>query len=209
MKKKLLLIIAVIVLLVVVAAGLLITKNSNSDYKVSKQQQRFMSELNDANTKVWYYGDLDPEKEVTLNYEKVTEFTDETIGDANNQYARHMIVIFDFDGKMDVSNEELLLIKDYCENKYYDLLYYGTAHMEQFKECAFFTRISSEEHGFTYTGSYWLNRTGKEEYLNPYLCTGNWVADDERRYDTEDKHLMWTFVIQFMVDILNDSYGEL
>lgn len=207
MKKKVL-IITIMVLLVAIIAGLLIANYFGLFYKVSGQQERYMTELNEANTKVWYYGDLDPGREITLTYEKVTEFTDETIGDPENEYTYHMIVIFDFDGEMNISNEELLLIKDYCENKYYDLLYYGTAHFEQFKECGFFTKIDSNEHGFTYTGSYWLNRVGKELYLNPYLCTGNWTANDDHRYNTEDRHLIWTFVIQFMIDIVNDSVGE-
>ena len=110
---------------------------------------------------------------------------------------------------MDISDEELLLIKDYCENKYYDMLYYGTAHMEQFRKCGFFTVMDSSEHGFSYNGSYWMNRSGKEDWLNPYLLTGNWDENYEKEYSKDDKSLVWKFVIFFIVDLIRDSYGEL
>ncbi|MDO4318336.1 MAG: hypothetical protein Q4C48_09050 [Lachnospiraceae bacterium] len=164
-----------------------------------------MAEIDAANSIVWYYGNLDPGREITINYKKVKEFTEETIGDKENQYEYHAIVILDFDGKMDVSDEELLLIKDYCENRQYDLLYYGTEHMEQFRNNGFFTQMGSEEHGFTYNGSYWKNRSGQEQYLNPYLLTGNWTSDETQNFDTEDKHIVWKIVIGFMVDLVHDS----
>ena len=97
-----------------------------------------MSIINAVNSIVWYYGSPEQGREVTINCKKVEEFTEETIGDKENQYEYHAIVILDFDGKMDISDEELLLIKDYCENRHYDLLYYGTAHMEQFRKNGFF-----------------------------------------------------------------------
>ena len=207
MKKKVL--ITAIIVLIVTVGGLLLAYIFGWFHRASRQQIRFMTEIDAANSIVWYYGELDPGNEITINYRKVTEFTDETIGDSDNQYVYHAIVIFDFDGKMDISNEELLIIKDYCENRYYDLLYYGTAHLEQFRECGFFTELDSYEYGFTYNGSYWRNRSGQEQYLNPYLLTGNWTNDDNDRYDTKDKHKIWKFVIQFIVELVNDSNGEL
>lgn len=206
MKKKVFTI--TIIILIATVCGLLVAYFQGWFYRANGQQTMFMTEINAANSVIWYYGNLDPGKEITLNYRKVTEFTEETIGDSDNQYAYHAIVIFDFDGKMDISNEELLLIKDYCENKYYDMLYYGTAHIEQFRECGFFTTLDSGECGFTYNGSYWINRAGQEEYLNPYLLTGNWDGDDNDRYDTEDEHYMWKFVIQYLVTLVRDSMGE-
>lgn len=206
MKKKVL--IATVISLILVVGILVFGYFQGWFYRANEQQVRFMTEINEANAIIWYYGNLDPGKEITLNYKKVTEFTDETIGDSNNEYAYHAIVIFDFDGKMDVSNEELLLIKEYCETKHYDMLYYGTAHFEQFRECGFFTTLS-DECGFTYNGSYWINRSGKESYLNPYLLTGNWTESDNECFNTKDKHMMWKFVIQFIVDLVNSSNGEL
>ncbi len=146
---------------------------------------------------------------MTINYKKVTEFNDKTIGDPNNQYAYHAIIIFDFDGKMDITNDELLLIKDYCENKHYDLLYYGTSHINQFKECGFLEELDESECGFSYNGSYWTTRTGKDEYYSPYLQTGNWTMDDNERYDTNDEHCMWKFVIQFLADLVRESMGDI
>lgn len=205
-QKKILLITLTVIIMVV--TGLIIAYSFGLFYTPSAQQKRFMTELNAANAKIWYYGNLDPGREITINYEKVTEFTDETIGDADNEYAYHAIVIFDFDGTMDISDEELLLIKDYCENNYYDMLYYGTAHLEQFKRCGFFTMLDSEQLGFTYNGSYWLNKSGQEEYLNPYLLTGNWSSHDNKVFDTCDEHYMWKFVINFMIDLVYDTMRE-
>lgn len=174
-------------------------------YQPSGQQLRFMAEIDAANSIIWYYGKPDPGKEVSINYKKISNFTEETIGDPNRQYVYHAIIIFDFDGKMNVSNEELLLIKKYCENEYYDCLYYGTAHLEQFRECGFFTQLDSSECGFTYNGSYWINKTVKEEYFEPYSLTGNWSVDDNERYNTNDKHIIWKFAIDYIVELINTS----
>lgn len=85
------------------------------------------------------------------------------------------------------------------------MLYYGTEHMEQFRNNGFFSQMGSEEHGFTYNGSYWKNRSGQEQYLNPYLLTGNWTSDETQNFNTEDKHIVWKIVIGFMVDLVHDS----
>lgn len=207
MKKKIWGCIIAAVLIVIVV---FVIANFNTwFYQASGQQKRFMTEINAYNTKVYYYGNMDPGKEITLDYEKVSEFTDKTIGDSDGEYVYHMIVIFDFDGKMDISNEELLLIKDYCENKHYDMFYYGQAHMDQFKECDFFENIGSEEYGFVYNGSYWMKREGKEEYLNSYLLTGNWSSDDNKYFDYKDKHMVWKRVINYMRVVIDESNKDL
>lgn len=206
LKKKILII--VIVFLVISIIGIVIAYCQGFFYMASEQQKMYMNEINMANSIIWYYGELDPGREVILNYKKVSEFNDKTIGDPNNQYAYHAIIIFDFDGKMDITNDELLLIKDYCENKHYDLLYYGTSHIHQFKECGFFETLDENECGFTYNGSYWTIRTDRDEYFNPYLLTGNWTIDDNEIYDVNDEHYMWKFVIDFLADLVRESMGD-
>ena len=162
----------------------------------SYQDKYFMTYINEANAVVYYYGNLDPGREITLNYKKVTEFSAETIGDSANEYDYHEIVILDFDDSMDVTDDELMLIKDYCENKGYDLYYYGTAHFSSFKRCGFFTRIDSDNMGFMYNGSYWMgDKAGIEDYVNPYLVTGNWTSSEEKLFNHNDKHDVWSCVL--------------
>lgn len=204
MKKKILISIAIFIIIIGAAVFVLIDPFSWF-YRPSEQQKMFMENINASNSIVMYYGDLDPKKEITINYKKVSEFTDETIGDAENQYVYHTIVIFDFDGKMDISNEELILIKDYCENKHYDMIYYGNKHIEQFKQCGYFEVIDSDIEGFTYNGSYWMNRELGEEWLNPYLVLGNWSKEDSKDYDTSDAHWMWKFVVMEVESLIKDS----
>lgn len=201
-------IISIVAFLSISVCGLIVVYECGLFYNPSEQQKMFMTEINAANAKVWYYGNLDPGKEITINYEKVKEFTDETIGDDENQYVYHAIVIFDFDGKMDISDEELLLIKKYCEENYYDMLYYGTAHLEQFKRCGYFTEFDSQEAGFTYNGSYWMNKSRQEEYLNSYLLTGNWSSHDNDTYDITDEHRIWKSVISYVVMLIYDAIGQ-
>lgn len=204
MKKKIL--IPFIVLLVIIVA-LVLVYNSDWFYSASEQQKRNMSEIDAANSIIWYYGDLDPGKEVTINCKKISEFNEETIGDKDEEYVYHAIVIYDFDGEMNISDEELLLIKDYCENKYYDLLYYGTEHLEQFYKNGYFTQLDESNAGFAYNGSYWMNRSKDENYLNPYLLTGNWKVDNNNQFDTDDEHYMWKFTIDFIAGMIEDSNG--
>lgn len=202
MKKRIL----VFLLIIIVIVGVLIAYLNGLFYKPSAQQERFMTEIDAANTIVWYYGNPKPDKEITINCKEISEFTKETIGDEDKEYTYHMIVIFDFDGTMEISNEELMLIKKYCEQEFYDLLYYGTAHLEQFKECGFFEKIDeNDDYGFTYNGSYWMNREVDKTYINPYLLTGNWTKDDNERYDVEDEHMMWKFLVSFIHGMIYDE----
>jgi hypothetical protein len=206
MKKKI--IIIVVILLSVVLVGLVIAYVTGVFYQPSKQEIRYMNELNSANSVIYYYGNLDPGKEITIEYQKVTEFTEDTIGDTKGEYDYHAIVIFDFDNTMDLSDEELKLAKDYCENRYYDLIYYGTKHMDSFRNCGYFQQIGSDNLGFTYNGSYWLNRTKAEEYVNPYLLLGNWSESDEEWFSNSDKHMMWKFVISYVEGLIKDSMEQ-
>lgn len=98
MKKKI--IITIIFSAVIIISVLLIANSLGLFYRASEQEIRFMTEINEANSIIMYYGNPDPGKEITINYREVTEFTDETIGDSDNQYVYHAIVIFDFDGEM-------------------------------------------------------------------------------------------------------------
>ena len=206
MKKKTWIRIVVITILAICIGWLVYALDWNNRF--DEQLLPYMEELNSYNAVVWYYGNYDTAVEMPSNYQKVTEFTEETIGDPENKYAFHAIVIFDFDGKMNLSNEELLLIKDYCENNYYDMLYYGTTHMEQFRSCGFFqTKMNAEEDkGFCYNGSFWMNRTGKEEYLNPYLLMGNWTPNDEKIFGIKNKSFVWKCVIGYILSMVKDSY---
>lgn len=206
MKKKIS--ISIVVIIAILAIAISIGFYFDLFYKASSQQIEFMNRINAANSIVWYYGDIDPGKEITINYKKVKEFTEETIGDNNGEYAYHAIVIFDFDGKADISDEELLLIKDYCENKYYDLLYYGNAHFDQFIKCGYFQQIDSDELGFTYNASIWKNREIDENYLNPYLLLGNWDEDTEEHFGHRSNHTVWNFVIDFIESLISDAQRD-
>lgn len=173
--------------------------------KASEQQIRYMTNINEANSVIYYYGNIDPGKEITVNCVKVSDFTEDSIGDKKQEFFYHAIVIFDFDGTMNLSDEELLLAKEYCERNYYDLLYYGTKHIENFVRCGYFTILSENDYGFSYNGSYWKHRNGKEEWINPYLLTGNWTKEDHDYYGTKDTHKIWKFVLGFVVDMVKDS----
>lgn len=208
MKKKTFIIVIAFLVLSIIAGVIAVAYFQGFFYKANGQQKKLMNYINSSNSIIWYYGNLDPGEEVKINYKKVDRFTEKTIGDENNQYKYHAIVIFDFDGSMNITNNELLLIKDYCENKYYDMLYYGTAHIEQFRACGYFDALDNDDCGFIYNGSFWKNRTKSDNYLNPYLLTGNWTLEDNENYNTKDRHKMWKFVIQYVSSLIEDAKGE-
>ena len=207
MKKKIL--ITSIISIIFISVVVIIAYVNGFFYRPSEQQKRYMRELNEANAVVYFYGNPTPGKEIDINYFKVEEFTDETIGYKEGNYDYHAIVLLDFDGKMDLSNEELLLIKDYCEKQHYDLLYYGTAHMDQFQECGYFQQMDSTQCGFVHNGSYWKNRVAEKGYIDQYLYLSNWTEQDNQEYDTSDRHMMWKFIISMIVDLYKESVREL
>ncbi|MBR3645147.1 MAG: hypothetical protein IKN54_01895 [Lachnospiraceae bacterium] len=176
-------------------------------YKPTSQQLKEMNRLIAENSVIYYYGNMDPGKEITVPCEKVSEFTEESIGDIEEKYDYHAIVIIDFDGSMNLSEAELKLAKTYCEEKHYDLLYYGTDNYETFKKCDYFTQFNGSNMGFVYNGSYWMNRDKEEadNYLNPYLLTGNWNIDNEKSFGHRNKHLFWKFIISYIDTLLDDT----
>ncbi len=206
MKKKIVITISCILCLLIL---LILTAYFEGWFSsASEQEKKYMTELNESNVVVYYYGSLNPGKEITINYKKVNEFTEASIGDPDNIYTYHVIVIFDFDGTMNLTNTELLLIKKYCEENYYDLLYYGSSHLEAFKECGYFSQMDTKSLGFTYNGSYWINRSDKDQYANPYLLLGLWEEDDNKSFDNNDSHIMWKMAISYISDLIKSSRGE-
>ncbi len=197
-----------IVIIALITGLLVFFYSKNFFYRASAQQQRFMTEIDAVNSIVWYYGNIDPGNEITFETKKVEHFNEDTIGDTKNEYQYHAVVIIDFDGKMDLSDEELLYIKKCCEEKYYDLLYYGTKHLNQFKECGYFEYLDESECGFSYNGSYWIDREGIEYYFNPYLLTGIWTEDDEEEYDHNNSHIMWKNITMDIYDFISVIYFD-
>lgn len=200
------------IFIIALITGLLVFFYSkNFFYRASAQQQRFMTEIDAVNSIVWYYGNVNPGKEINFNIKKVEHFSDDTIGDVENEYQYHAVVIIDFDGKMDLSDEELFYIKKCCEEKYYDLLYYGTEHLDQFKKCGYFEVLDESNYGFSYNGSYWIDKEGKDDkgrYFNPYLFTGIWTDVEEKRFGHDNGHAVWKIVTIGIHRFISDIYFD-
>lgn len=67
--------------IIIIIGFLLLAYEMNWFHQASYQQKADMTLIEESNGIIYYYGNLEPGKEVITDYKKVTEFTEESIGD--------------------------------------------------------------------------------------------------------------------------------
>ena len=173
------------------------------------QASMWADELRENQADIMIYGNIRDTRQVRVDYRRIDSITETTLGNPALQ-VYHLIVIVDLDGSMKLSNEELLLIKKYCEEYFYDLYYFGNAHLDQFRDCGFFAEYSaSDMESFMYQGYYYRNEPSETEeeviYYNKYLLLTAWSSEDTAENDRHDFHL-WQEILSDAVASMNDMY---
>lgn len=170
-------------------------------HKASYQDKVCMETLERYNTDILIYGNIKKCREIQFDYRVITEITPETIDNGKENYY-HAVILMDRDGKMDLSDEELILLREYCETKYYDMLYYGTEHLEQLKRCGYFTVLDDSDFCIWYNGYYYRDTGVPQDtedviYLNPFLVTGCWEKEDEEDMGSST-YPLWKSIIEIL-----------
>ncbi len=154
------------------------------------------------------YGNLDSIEGTEGIYRKISTINEESLTTENpNTY--HMVVLYDVDGKLKVTNEELKLLRTYCMEKYYDLLYLGNEHYDQFVESGFLQYRSNDGEGglhyacykyhkdgipYTFNGESWEHPDHPDTYYsNPFLTEIYWTEEELRLGRPEDA---WSWIAE-------------
>lgn len=194
MKKKRLIIILCSLAVIAVIIGVVIYINDKDTCGYHTRAQLLYKEFN---ADIMLYGEelyLDE----CVRYRRIDEITEETLK-PDEDHGYRAIILFDHDGTMDISDEELLLIKRYVEEKGYDMYYIGKSYLDDFKRLGFTAGYEEDEYSLEYIGSI---HYGKEvditEAGNLYAEHGLWCDEyEEWLEDNEEEIQDWLFIIMY------------
>ncbi len=152
--------------------------NSNLQIEIDK--------LKGYDVEIMAYGNIKPAKQISVEYTQIEEITDETLSKSNKSFC--VIVLNDLDGLLQITDDELLLIKKYCEEKHYDFLFYGNTKIEQLQRCGFTYYAGTpfmyqgslyrNEEAPVFNGTTWYDSKTDTYYANPYWMDFNWSEED-------------------------------
>ena len=159
------------------------------------QAMNWEKQLEGYNADLMIYGAVAESPEVTVNYRRIDHIT-EGILSAEGTKGYHCVILYDLDGKMELSDDELLLLREYCEKYYFDMVYFGTS-FEPFRRCGYFETIGEESLAFMYQGYLYRNTEPPEDMLNPYLVLGIWTDEEEQELVRSGKKTLpfWKIVL--------------
>ena len=108
---------------------------------------------------------------------------------------------------LSITDEELLIIKEYVETKGYDMFYIGKQYLDDFERLKFTKGCDSDEASLEYIGSY---KSGydvqQNEYGNLYAEHGLWCDSDEQ-YLQNSKDKIQSRIIMLMWDYARKAAG--
>lgn len=176
MKKKFVIglgIAIVIVLVLLCVINFWPKENKNDGYNIAAEALNI-----EFNADIIVYGE-DPEFRDTVKYRTINEITEEELN-YEEEHGYRAIVLFDYKGTINITDEELLLIKTYVEEKGYDMFYIGKNYLDDFKRLGFTVGCPEGAYSLEYLGSFNLGKQiQQDEVGNLYAEHGLWSDDDE------------------------------
>lgn len=175
--------------------------------------QKEIDEIKGYDVEIMTYGNIKPTKQITIEYTQLDSITDESLSKCNKAYC--VIVLSDLDGQLQITDDELLLIKRYCEEKHYDFLFYGHTKVKQLQRCGFTYydgmpfmyqgSIFRSQEAPEFNGTEWYDSATDTYYANPYWMDFNW---DEQNTVTalQDSAIFWRSVVREVIATLNLTF---
>ena len=204
MKRKLLIILGIVFVIVValiVSAVILSMEDDEADgYDQAAEGLRV-----DFNADIMVYGE-DAGLRDTVTYRTIDEVSEETLK-SGDEHTYKAIILYDYKGTMEISDEELLLIKEYVEEKAYDMFYIGKNYLDDFKRLGFTVGCPEGAYSLEYLGS--INEGKKvqqNEYGNLYASHGLWTDKDDAEMKEGSEEIQ-SFMIMLMYDYAREAAG--
>lgn len=209
-KKNLIVILISIIVILAVAIGLyyftayLDGTENNSIGKTGYEQAAEALDV-DFNADIMVYGE-EPGFIEAVKWRKIDKITDETLN-YDEPHGYRAIVLFDYKGTMVITDEELLLIKSYVEEKGYDMFYIGRQYLDDFKRLKFTKGCEPEEISLEYIGSINYGRNVQQNDVgNMYAYHGLWNEGDEEEVG-DNPNMLRQIIIMTMNDYAKEANG--
>ena len=154
-----------------------------------------------------FYGKCKPPSYCDFKYRMVDYISEESLAGAINGNCYHIVAMTDLFDPLDVSEDELRLIKQLCEKKGYAFCYAGKDARDLMKKCGFWSYYTTAEYGFSYSGYRVPKEIQEREYDENYYLASNFFEDDLQGSKL-DIWLNILFAIETQMDIdLTDGNG--
>ena len=166
----------------------------------------------DFNADIIVYGE-NPNFIEDVKWRKIEKVTEDTLN-FEEPHGYRVIILFDYKGTMSITDEELLLIKKYVEEKGYDMIYIGKNYLDDFVRLKFTVGCKPGAMSLGYMGSVNVGQDVQQnEYGNLYAIHGIWDESSEQYLEMNDKLLQETlFAFMWMYAKQSNGYdpvGEL
>ena len=153
MNRKTLKWIIVAVLAVGIIAAVSIYYYQKSKAGLYDQVNMLMKELQtDYDIDLVFYGNAKPPKYCDFKYRMVDRLTEETLKGDAGENCYHIVAVTDLFDPCEITEQELLLLKRFCEEKKYAFCYAGDELRKLMEECGFWNDYEEHEYGFSYSG---------------------------------------------------------
>ena len=200
-KKTKIIGISVIVAILLVAIGLIVAifiwDNKENEKKDSYSLQ--IDRINETTSiDVMVYGE-EPGFRENFEWRRLDTISKDSLkNDIFHDY--RCIVLFDYNGTMEISDEELLLIKEKVENEYLDMFYIGKNYLDDFERLGFTAGFDQNEMSFAYIGSVYKDKEVQQnDKGNLYAVHGMWTEADDKMLEYNSE-LLQEVIVNFIYE---------
>ena len=155
------------------------------------------------NADIIVYGE-NPKFRKTVKHRFVDEITEETLS-SDEEHGYRGIVLYDYNGTMEISDEELMLIMKYVEEKGYDMFYIGKNYLDDLQRLGFTVGYQEGACSLEYIGSInYGQEVPKTDMGNLYAVHGLWSDSDE---EYKQKDSISGRIVEIMYDYAREAAG--
>ena len=185
-KKKIIAMSIILLCLILSAIGIiwfLVKDDDKTDLELAMQgksgyEQAAESLDVDYNADIMVYGE-EPGFIDDVKWRKIDKITEEILN-FEEPHGYRAIILFDYEGTMNITDEELLLIKKYVEEKGYDMIYIGENYLDDFVRLKFTVGCKPGAMSLGYMGSINVGQEVQQnEVGNLYALHGIWNVESE------------------------------
>ena len=195
MKRKKYIILTAGILLVLLGVGIFwyVSSQSDDDSGLMQYTRRLVEGYN---PKIYLYGEPLPEELGCTTLDRI----DESIFQKDGEHGGYAIILNDLEGTMELSDEELLLIKKHVEQDGFDMYYLGRNYLDDFIRLGFTVGVEDDEYGLEYIGSTHIGQDVQQNGVGNLYAEHGIMREEDVRAKDHGRQSAAENIIYFMYD---------
>lgn len=198
MKRKKYIILTAGILFVLLGVGIFwyVSSQSDDDSGLMQYTRRLVEGYN---PKIYLYGEPLPELPEELGCTTLDRI-DESIFQKDGEHGVYAIILNDLEGTMELSDEELLLIKKHVEQNGFDMYYLGRSYLDDFIRLGFTVGVEDDEYGLEYIGSTHIGQDVQQNGVGNLYAEHGILREEDVRAKDHGRQSAAENIIYFMYD---------